>query len=1132
MIYSPSDLINYMESPFTSWMDRLYMDRPPNLRPDGVDSGTALLQRKGDQHETAFLEQLRAENRDIFEIPVDYSIDAIQLTKTAIANGHEVIYQGVLALGEFEGRSDFLVRKNGIEPPFYEVWDTKLARKSKPYFLVQLCCYAEMLAQIQGAIPEQIAVVLGDKTIHRFNTRDYIDYFRNLKRNFLQFQAEFDPENMPAPDAVHELSRWRSFAEKLILERDDLIQVANIRRTTKRKIEKGGIKTLQALSETSLERMPGVMQSTWDTLKQQARLQVQSKGLDRPLYEVLLRSPEDVRGGLALLPPESSLDVYFDMEGYPHFEGGLEYLFGAVTRSSDTGEVGFHDWWAHDRDSEKIAFEQFIDWVYARWRQDRNMHIYHYAAYEVSALRRLMGRHATRERQVDNLLRHEVFIDLYSVVKQSIRVGEPSYSIKYIEHLYKDKRGSEVATAMDSVVQFDKWLEEPDSMDPMESAILRSIRDYNEEDCVSTLQLTDFLRGLQRKHNVQWIPIKKNKPPKDTDEVLASDKLAQELLLRSEIATNPEDARVDILLAHLLGFHARETKPAFWRMFDWHSKTEEELIEDKDCLGGLIRTGAPVQQVNKSEEYEYTFNPDQDTVLVEGDKCIVAHDLSLSPTISYLDAENGFVRLKRAAGLSALPDRLSLIPSEIMKATSIEQSLQRIAQRRLTDGSLPSALSDFLHRTTPRLHGRDANQPLVIESTTEQILHAVRAMDRTTLFIQGPPGCGKTYTAAHVIVSLLQDGKRIGVSSNSHKAIENLLTEIDAVATKRSVFLNGVKIGSDDKGTKATRYSTDQIDWKPGGKKAFENKKAYNLYGGTAFALAIPEAAAQMDYLFVDEAGQVAIANLAGMAPCAENIVLIGDQMQLDQPLQGSHPGESGQSTLQYLLQDNTTVPPTHGIFLDKTWRMHPSLCRFISDTIYDGRLTNAPVTEKRVLVLPHNLRLITREAGLLYCPAKHQDNTRCSREEAELVEQITQELLTCRLREEDVERAVTLDDILFVAPYNLQVKLIRERIPGANVASVDKFQGREAPVVILCMCTSDAASAPRGLDFIFSRNRMNVAISRARTLAVVIGNADLANAPCTTVEQMALVNLYCSVMNYGRAADLATAPASATKNR
>lgn len=1094
------------------------MDRPPNLQPDGVDAGTALLQKKGDQHETAFLEQLRAENRDIFEIPVDYSIDAIQLTRTAIANGHEIIYQGVLALGEFEGRSDFLVRKNGIGTPFYEVWDTKLARKSKPYFLVQLCCYAEMLAQIQGSIPEQIAVVLGDKSIHRFNTRDYIDYFRNLKDNFLRFQAEFDPDNMPAPDAVHELSRWRSFAEKLILERDDLIQVANIRRTTKRKIEKGGIETVQALSETSLERMPGVMQSTWDTLKQQARLQVQSKGLDKPLYEVLLRSPEDGRGGLALLPPESLLDVYFDMEGYPHFEGGLEYLFGAVTRS-DTGAVDFHDWWAFDRDSEKLAFEQFIDWVYARWQQDRNMHIYHYAAYEVSALRRLMGRHATRERQVDNLLRHEVFIDLYSVVRQSIRVGEPSYSIKYIEHLYKEKRGGEVATAMDSVVQFDKWSEEPDSKDPKESAILRSIRDYNEEDCVSTLQLTDFLRGLQRKHNVEWIPIKKNKPPKDPDEVLASDQLAQALLKRSEAATDPEEARVDVLLAHLLGFHARETKPAFWRMFDWHSKTEEELIEDKDCLGGLIRTDLPVQRVNKSEEYEYSFNPDQDTVLMEGDKCIVAHDLSLVPTISYLDAEDGFARLKQAAGRPALPVRLSLLPSEIMKAKSIEESLQRIAQGRLTDGSLPSALSDFLHRTTPRLHGRDGSQPLVSESTTEQVLQAVRAMDRTTLFIQGPPGCGKTYTAAHVIVSLLAEGKRVGVSSNSHKAIENLLTEIDTVATERCVFLNGVKIGSDDKGTRATRYSTDQIDWKLNGKKAFENKKAYNLYGGTAYALAIPEAAGHMDYLFVDEAGQVAIANLAGMAPCAKNIVLIGDQMQLDQPLQGSHPGESGQSTLQYLLKGDTTVAPTHGIFLDKTWRMHPSLCRFISDTMYDGRLTNAPVTERRVLVLSRNTRFIDREAGLLYCPSKHQDNTRCSREEADLVEQITRELLTCGLREDGVERPVTLDDILFVAPYNLQVKLIRERIPGANVASVDKFQGRQAPIVILCMCTSDAASAPRGLDFIFSRNRMNVAISRARTLAVVIGNADLANAPCTTVEQMALVNLYCSVMNYGRAA-------------
>lgn len=1112
IVYSPSDLINYSESPFISWLDRMFLQRAGGLKPGAADAGRELLQRKGDQHELSFLKQLQEEGRDVCELPIDYESDSIALTRNAIRDGREIIYQGVLTLAPFEGRSDFLVRCRLSPRPIYEVWDTKLARKSKPYFLLQLCCYAEMLAEEQGVIPERVAVVLGDGSRHYFNTGDYIYYFANVKENFLTFQASFDELNPPPIEHVPPLSRWSSHIEELLEQRDSLVQVANIRAATIKRLQAHGINTMDQLASTTSPAIAGIMESTFDSLKQQARLQVESKGLPSPRFEIVLPSSDEPRRGLSLLPPASTGDVWFDMEGYPHFEGGLEYLFGAVVTEPDN-QLRFFDWWACDRVTEKRAFEEFVDWVFARWKADPSMHVFHYAAYEVSALRRLMGRHGTREHEVDTLLRNEVFVDLYRIVRQSLRVGEPSYSIKYIEHLYKEKRAGDVATAMDSVVFYDKWLEQPDGETPQDSALLGAIRNYNRDDCESIVQLTEFLRRVQQECEVSYVPPPLKKPKKDQQALTLTDFLATRMLEAAQKNSDNEEARIVALLAWLLHFHARENKPGYWRMFDWHSMTEQELRHDSDCLAGLRRTSRAPEPDGQSIEYEYEFDPDQDTSIVEGDKCIACHDLQVRLAVSWLDLENGKARLRLSRTKDQPPAHLSLMPSEIVSGGQIVESLFDTARRKHEQGYMHPALADFLYRREPRISGRVQGSPVVSRPELKDILVAVRKMKNTTLFIQGPPGCGKTFTAASVIVQLIAEGKRIGVSSNSHKAIENLLSEVDRLASVSGVKYSGVKIGSDSL-RKDRRFTTASICWKKDGNAAFGGKREpFNLYGGTAYAFSTPGAVNALDYLFVDEAGQVAIANLAGMAPSAANIVLIGDQMQLDQPLQGSHPGESGMSCLQYLLQGETTVPPSKGIFLGKTWRMHPEICRFISETIYSGKLECAPVTASRVLIRPNALRYVTRDAGMLFVPVVHEGNTRCSPEEVAVIVDITRELLQCRLvSDAGSSRPVTMNDILYVSPYNLQVRLIKESLPLANAASVDKFQGRQAPVVILSMCTSNGAASPRGLDFVFSRNRLNVAISRAQTLAIVVGNDELANSSCNTVEQMALVNIFCRI--------------------
>jgi uncharacterized protein len=277
-----------------------------------------------------------------------------------------------------------------------------------------------------------------------------------------------------------------------------------------------------------------------------------------------------------------------------------------------------------------------------------------------------------------------------------------------------------------------------------------------------------------------------------------------------------------------------------------------------------------------------------------------------------------------------------------------------------------------------------------------------------------------------------------------------------------------------------------------------------------------PEAAGKFDYLFIDEAGQVSLANLVAVAASTANLILLGDQMQLEQPTQGTHPGESGQSILEYLLQGQATIPERLGIFLSRTWRMRPEICRFISEAVYESRLIPEPVTAKRELWLAGKSNMIRAGAGVNYVAVEHEDNQCESEEEAQTIEKIMAELRGARFVENGNERPLIDNDILIVSPYNLQVRRLKKRFPSIRVGTVDKFQGQEAPVVIVSMAASSAESAPRGVEFLLNKNRLNVAISRAQVLAVVVASPKLASAKCSRLDQMELVNLFCRIVLMG----------------
>jgi uncharacterized protein len=1145
LLFSPTDLNNFLDSEFGSWMDRYYVERKYRERadagsvdgnswsspflqtcqPDEIDEESKLVRRKGDEHEKRFLEKLKSEGKKVAEIPGNDQKAA--LTCKAMAEAIPVIYQAYLTADNFAGYADFLVRQDGpskLGKHHYEVWDTKLAKSAKPYFILQLCAYAEMLEKQQGVRPKGVEVVLGNGRQHRFETNRFFYYYRKFKAAFLEYQRLFDGTKMPHPGLGSSYGRWGALAAEILEKADHLCRVARCTRLQIRKLEAAGIDSMAKLAASTAPSVSGLDAQMFARLKRQAKLQVDSAGCDTPLFAITPPTADDPRRGLALLPPASQADVFFDMEGYPLIDGGLEYLFGAVYQKAR--KPAFIDWWAHDDLEEKKAFEGFIDWVHARWKSDRSMHIYHYADYEVAAMRRLMGKYATREVEVDELLRNEVFIDLYKIVRQGLLIGTPSYSLKEVEHLYMPKRDGAIATAGGSIVAYQKWMDSGEPGDWQSSPILADIRSYNEVDCDSTRLLAEWLRKQQKKSGIAYLPDERETSvPQATGaaapKVNRSKELAERLLAELEqgAVTDPERRRVQELLAWLLEFHWREAKPVFWRMFDRHEMTEDQLVDDFDCLGGLQRTARPRQPIRRSFLYQYRFDPDQDTKMGEGSKCMFAHDLAAKTTIESFDADKGFVELKLGAQQPPPPKRLSLIPDEYVSAKAISDAVFAYVSAWATGKSASSAVDDLLARRRPRIKGCKSGSILpngadVLKSLPD----AVRRMQGTTLCIQGPPGSGKTHTSAHVIVELLADGKRIGVMANSHKAIMNLIAKVAELADERPKLKHVlIKVGGDDDDPLIASGRVGYLDSSSDAADAMNVGKAGLVMGGSAWLFSRPELRGQFDYLFVDEAGQVSLANLVAAGQAASNLILVGDQMQLGQPIQGSHPGESGKSGLDYLLDRHATIPPDLGVFLGVTWRMHPDICRFISDAVYEGRLNAVKETSVQAVLCKSKEGRITRKTGVVFVPVDHQDNTQCSDEEVEVIREIVAELLgRCFVDREGKKRDLTLADILIVAPYNMQVRRLKNRLgPQARVGSVDKFQGQEAPVVIVSMCASSVDDCPRGVDFLLNKNRINVAVSRAQCLSIVVGSPTLMTARCKTVEHMELLNLYCWLATY-----------------
>ncbi|GAC1550941.1 MAG: TM0106 family RecB-like putative nuclease [Vulcanimicrobiaceae bacterium] len=1132
-VYSATDLNNYLECPHLSALER-GVAGGTWVRPSVPEPTKELVKKKGDEHERRRLASYVAAFGDGVVRFGERATNtraglaaAEGRTVAAMASGALIIYQATFFDGTFVGHADFLRR---VERPSarwawsYEVIDTKLALSPKPYFIIQLCNYSDHLERLQGSAPEHGYVVFGNGTERAFKIAAYAAYYRHLKATFLQ--AEGTAEATYPSEVGHcSVCAWTAQCEQRRENDDHLSLVAGIRTEQIDKLQDGSVSTMTALAATTQrpERMTG---ATFVNLQTQAALQVEQRravaaGETYPYrYRFREAEPADAAAavkprdtvGFAKLPPPATGDLFFDIEGDPLYRAdrGLEYLFGFYLPYEDR-YVAF---WAKDASEERAAFEACVDFIAARLERYPDMHVYHYAAYERSALGRLMGEFASRESEIDRFFTAGSFVDLYAVVRQALWVSQPSYSLKKVEAFYGWERRTETRGGADSIVMFESWLATGDD------GILADIERYNEDDCRSTHALLLWLVGVRDAYNAgraEPIPWRAtNAPPpvpvaveRTELERLLLDGLPQPSTLR-DLRALPEEVRERWLLGHALQYHRRENKPAYWEYFRRCESVEELAEFDRKAIGGLVRRRdvAPLRrgkERNLIYEFEY---PPQEFDLRSGD-CP-----DLRKPISEI-VEND--ELRRVLRLKLSPEMAetlrAIVPGAPLPHGPRQRGIERIASA-LAAGSLAvqhPATSALLRADVPRLAGRPRGATLQPRTVSGAALaDAMGALDGSYLFVQGPPGSGKSTFGAEAIVAMLAAGKRVGLMANGHKALHGLLTKIERAATHAGVTFAGVHkmSASTDDSQYVSSLATPLV-------RSVDDARATSdgqLVSGTAYFWPDETLTGTFDYVVIDEAGQVSLADALNASMAARNVVLLGDPRQLPQVTQGSHPVGAGASILEHLLGEHDTVPPERGIFLDVSFRMEPAIARFVSATSYEGRLRAAPTTVGNRVASPG-----MRGGGLAYVPVAHAGNGRSSSEEAaRIVAEIGLLLRGDVVRDGRAARPLRQSDIIVVTPYNLQRRKLREQLDTAGfsdvaVGTVDKFQGQEAPVVFYSMATSSDDDLPRDMTFLFDRNRFNVAISRAQCLSVLVCSPRLLDARCRTPEQMLLVNLLCA---------------------
>jgi uncharacterized protein len=1108
---SATDLAGYLNCHHLTELEKAAA-RGELKRPVLWDPALEALWDRGRAHEKDYAQYLTEQGLEpVLIAGIEIDDEVVAATAGAMAAGAALIVQAALRAGRWAGRADLLRR---VERPSalgawsYEAIDAKLARQTKGGTILQLSLYSDLLGEAQGLTPEHMYVVRPwtDFEPEQYRVADFSAFYRRVKASF-EAALEDDEESYPEPVAHCDICAWRPLCEHRRREDDHLSLVAGLSKLQSVELERQGINTLAALAVMPLPipwKPERGSASSYEKLREQARLQLEARETGVVPFDLLAPEPGI---GLSLLPEPSGGDIFLDFEGDPFIgEGGLEYLLGY--QYHDAGQWTYVPLWALDRAGEKAAFEQFIDFVIARLEQFPDLHIYHYGAYERSALTRLMGRYATREEELDRILRAKCLVDLLTVTRQGVRVGVESYSIKKLEPLYGFERDAALPDANIALTKLQTSLELGD-LDAIDEADRTIVQRYNRDDCASTSALRDWLET--RRGELIAAGTSVERPPAGDDEA-TEDVTAWLALITPLIAaladgipadeserTDEEHARW--LLANLLDFHRREDKATWWEYFRLAALPAEDLRDEKSALADLEFL-EHVGGTDACPIHRYRFAA-QDSDIRKEKKLRKVGGESYG-SVEEISFEERTIDIKKTKA-SALIHAPAVFMHDHIGKDPLKQSLVRLAQHVIAHGITGEgqrvAARDLLLRRQPRL-------PLPLRQAGETVLGAgkrlVPLLVAGVLPLQGPPGTGKTHTGAHMIGELVAAGKKVGVVANGHKVIRNLLDKIIEEAEATGIDVRCIQ-KPDVKETDGPRLHF--VYDNPPFFAALNN--GANVAGATAWLWSRPEAANSVDVLFVDEAAQMALATVLAASQAAPALVLLGDPQQLDQPMQGSHPDGTGCSALHHLLNGEKTIGEEQGLFLDTTWRLHPDICSFTSELFYEGKLASLPGLETQALGAPPPLG----GSGLRFLSVEHHGNTNCSPEEAAAIAQLVNELLAAGATWTDRHgeiRPLALADVLIITPYNAQVIEIQRHLPGADVGTVDKFQGRQNPVAIYSLATSSHADAPRGMEFLYSANRLNVATSRARCVSIIVANPDVFAADAKAPRQMKLANAFC----------------------
>lgn len=1117
VIWSASDLKAAAECEF-AWARAIdaKLGRVPRVE-DIEDTTLARAAKLGDVHELKVLEAYheRFGSDAVHEVSKVSSADASSLADVveesaiALRSDARVVFQAAFSTDEFVGFADFLLRDDDGR---WRVQDSKLARTARVTALMQLAAYVDQLDRLGIQRSDEVDLLLGDGTVSTHAVDDLLPLF-HVRR--ARLRAIIDDRRVPEGAAgapldwgddrgdlgITACGRCATCAEQVDAARD-LLMVARMRPVQRARLRTAGIETIDALA--SAEQAPiGMNVDSFESLRAQARLQLRADAADAPTFEVY--HPEAIH----TLPRPSRGDIFFDFEGDPlytepapdgHVQWGIDYLFGWVDNDDQYTPL-----WAHTFVDEKLALEQFLDFVNIRRATHPDMHIYHYAPYETSHLVAMAARHGIREGAVDKLLREGVFVDLYPLVLRTVRVGSRSYSIKKLEPLYMsdDVRTSDVQKGDDSIVQYVAARELAEAGAAAEAeAVFDDLADYNRYDCVSTRRLRNWLIEIAKEKGV-------NPAPPDEPEQLVYEPSHRSVALLADADRDVDaggDGEVHRVAAAAIDYYPREAK-SFWVS---HFQRLREPVSMWDQTRDVVRVDSSQSTLRRdwsieegrrvsSREIEIRGEVSPGTTLGEG-----ANPFALYSYPAPFDAEapsravhvphavtvievldDGYVIAETAVGGQTWDEfPLALTPAAPPRVGSLQGAIDEWADAvHEAAPSFPAdAATDILRRIPPRTVS-GLSLPAAGDDTIDAIVRGILDLDHSYLAVQGPPGTGKTYTGSRVIARLVNEyGFRVGVVAQSHAIIETLLERIVA---------DGVPPGQVAKAPKDKSSSPSYTAIPKPGMAAFLAERAGQgvVVGGTAWDFSHTGRVERqgLDLLVIDEAGQFSLASTIAVAAGAKRLLLLGDPQQLPQVSQGAHPEPVDTSALGWVMDGDAVVRPEYGYFLDRSWRMHPAVAAPVSRLSYAGQLASAPGTEHRAIA--------GVEAGVHIVSVRHRGNATQSVEEAAEVVRIVRELLGREFTDMDQDgppRPLIESDFIVVAPYNAQKQLVIDTLAAAGlsgipVGTVDNFQGKEAVVSITTLAASSGRDAPRGPEFLLLQNRLNVAISRAQVAAYLI---------------------------------------------